>query len=62
MNESGFNIDVGFYRTLMFRSTILLALFMGMVSGKVTKGSIAGSVPNVFLLLVVGYVLSRGLL
>jgi len=62
MNESGFNVDLEFYRTLMFRSTMLLGLFMGMVSGKVTKGSIAGSVPNVFLLLVVGYVLSRGLL
>ncbi|HJH32643.1 MAG TPA: hypothetical protein C5S50_10840 [Methanosarcinaceae archaeon] len=62
MGESGFPVDVDFYGMLMFRSTMLLAVFMGLVSGKLAKGSIAGGVPNVFLLVSIGWVFNRTLL
>ena len=62
MGKSGFSVDVDFYDTLIFRSTMLLGIFMGMVSGKLTKGSIAGGVPDIFLLITIGYVLNRTIL
>jgi pilus assembly protein TadC len=62
MGKSGFSVDVDFYSALMFRSTMLLGIFMGMVGGKLTKGSIAGGVPDVFLLVITGYVLNRTIL
>ncbi|MGP8320761.1 MAG: type II secretion system F family protein [Methanosarcinaceae archaeon] len=62
MGESGFPVDEEFYGMLMFRSTMLLGVFMGLVSGKLAKGSISGGMPNVFLLVFVGWVLSRTIL
>ena len=59
MVESGFPVDEEFYGMLMFRSTILLGVFMGLVSGKLAKGSISGGMPDVFLLVFVGWVLNR---
>ena len=62
MGKSGFSVDVDFYETLIFRSTMLPGIFMGMVAGKLTKGSIAGGVPDIFLLVIIGYVLNRTIL
>lgn len=59
MDKSGFSVDENFYRTLMFRSTLLLAIFLGIIGGKLTKGSIAGGVPNVFFLVIIGYILHK---
>ena len=59
MGKSDFSVDVDFYDTLMSRSTMLPGIFMGMAGGKLTKGSIAGGVPDVFLLITIGYVLGR---
>lgn len=59
MNKSGFNVDENFYRTLMFRSTLLLAVFLGLTGGKLTKGSIAAGVPKVFFLIIIGYILHK---
>ena len=59
MGKSGFSVDVDFYETLIFRSTMLPDIFMGLVGGKLTKGSIAGGVPDIFLLIPIGYLLGR---
>ena len=48
--------------TLMFRSTMLPGVFMGMVAGKLTKGSIAGGVPNIFLLVIIGWLFFRAVM
>ncbi len=62
MGKSGFPVDEDFYGMLMFRSTMLLGVFMGMVAGKLTKGSIAGGVPNIFLLVIIGWGLNRAVM
>lgn len=62
MKTSGFSVDESFYRALMFRSTLLLGVFMGITGGKLTKGSIAAGVPSVFLLLTIGYILHKTIL
>lgn len=59
MNTSGFSVDVNFYETLMFRTTLLLGVSMGIVGGKLAKGSIAGGLPDAFLLSIIGYVLNK---
>ena len=46
----------------MFRSTMLPGIFMGMVGGKLTNGSIAVGVPDIFLLITIGYVLHKTIL
>jgi hypothetical protein len=54
-----FILDVNFYGRLMIGSTMLPGIFMGMVGGKLAKGSIAGGVPDVFLLVIIGWVLHK---
>ena len=47
MGESGFPVDEDFY---------------GMVAGKLTKGSIAGGMPNIFLLVIIGWLFFRAVM